>query len=82
MSDFTVPLEPVQSGHPEAPGQLLPLVDDDLRRPATNRLAHEAPRQTLQPTPLVLEAYRRDGCRGQLTEPRALTYWADREVSA
>lgn len=44
---------------PRAAEQLLPLVYDELRRLAAQRLAHETPDQTLQPTDLVHEAYLR-----------------------
>jgi RNA polymerase sigma factor (TIGR02999 family) len=57
MSDVTVVLDAIQSGDPEAPAQLLPLVYEELRRLASHRLAHEAPGQTLEPTALVHEAY-------------------------
>src|SRR5262249_53183321 len=59
MSDVNLLLDAIQSGDPEAPAQLLPLVYDELRRLAAHRLAHEAPGQTLQPTALVHEAYLR-----------------------
>jgi RNA polymerase sigma factor (TIGR02999 family) len=59
MSDVTVLLDAIQSGDPEAPAQLLPLVYEELRRLAAHRLSHEAPGQTLQPTALVHEAYLR-----------------------
>jgi RNA polymerase sigma factor (TIGR02999 family) len=59
MSDVTVVLDAIQSGDPEAPAQLLPLVYEELRRLAAHRLAREAPGQTLQPTALVHEAYLR-----------------------
>jgi RNA polymerase sigma factor (TIGR02999 family) len=59
MSDVSVLLDAIQSGDPEAPAQLLPLVYEELRRLAAHRLAREAPGQTLQPTALVHEAYLR-----------------------
>jgi len=59
MSEVTVLLDAIQSGDPEAPAQLLPLVYEELRRLARHRLAHEAPGQALQPTDLVHEAYLR-----------------------
>jgi RNA polymerase sigma factor (TIGR02999 family) len=59
MSDVTVLLDAIQSGDPEAPAQLLPLVYQELRQLAKHRLSHEAPGQTLQPTALVHEAYLR-----------------------
>jgi RNA polymerase sigma factor (TIGR02999 family) len=59
MSQVTIVLDAIQSGDPEAPAQLLPLVYEELRQLARHRLAHEAPGQTLQPTALVHEAYLR-----------------------
>jgi RNA polymerase sigma factor (TIGR02999 family) len=59
MSNVTVLLDAIQSGDPDAPGQLLPLVYEELRSLARRRLAHEAPGQTLQATALVHEAYLR-----------------------
>ncbi len=52
-------LEAIGRGDPGAPGLLLPLVYDELRRLAAARLAREQPGQTLQPTALVHEAYLR-----------------------
>jgi len=59
MADVTVIIDAIQSGDPDAPAQLLPLVYDELRRLAARRLAQEPPGQTLQPTALVHEAYLR-----------------------
>jgi RNA polymerase sigma factor (TIGR02999 family) len=59
MSDVTRILAAIDQGDPHAAGQLLPLVYDELRRLAAQKLAHEAPGQTLQPTALVHEAYLR-----------------------
>jgi RNA polymerase sigma factor (TIGR02999 family) len=59
MSNLSLVLDAIQSGDPEAPAQLLPLVYEELHRLATHRLGHEAPGQTLQPTALVHEAYLR-----------------------
>jgi RNA polymerase sigma factor (TIGR02999 family) len=59
MSDVTEILDAAARGEPDAAGQLLPLVYDELRRLAAQKLAHEAPGQTLQPTALVHEAYLR-----------------------
>ena len=47
------------SGKPKPACELLPLVYDELRRLAAQRLAREAPGQTLQATALVHEAYLR-----------------------
>jgi RNA polymerase sigma factor (TIGR02999 family) len=64
MSDVTRLLDAAAAGDPHAAGQLLPLVYDELRRLAGQRLAHERPGQTLQPTALVHEAYLRLVGRG------------------
>src|SRR5262245_6450309 len=56
MSDVSTLLDAVRSGDAGAPTELLPLVYDELRRLAAQRLSHEAPGQTLQPTALVHEA--------------------------
>ncbi len=49
----------IEQGQPQAAEQLLPLVDEELRRLAAQKLAQEKPGQTLQPTALVHEAYLR-----------------------
>lgn len=59
MSDVTQLLSAIDSGDPHAAEQLLPLVYDELRRLATQKLAHEKPGQTLQATALVHEAFLR-----------------------
>ncbi len=59
MSDVTQILSRIESGDPTAAAQLLPLVYDELRKLATQRLAREKPGQTLQATALVHEAYLR-----------------------
>jgi RNA polymerase sigma factor (TIGR02999 family) len=57
MSDVTRILSAIEQGDPRAAEQLLPLVYDELRKLAAQRLAKEAPGQTLQATALVHEAY-------------------------
>jgi RNA polymerase sigma factor (TIGR02999 family) len=52
-------LAAIDQGDPQAAEQLLPLVYSELRRLAAQKLAHEAPGQTLQATALVHEAYLR-----------------------
>ena len=52
------PQRPGSEGYGAA-GQLSPLVHDELRRLAAQKLAQERPGQTLQPTALVHEAYLR-----------------------
>jgi len=59
MSDVTRILSAIEQGDPSAADQLLPLVYDELRRLAAERLAHEKPGQTLEATALVHEAYLR-----------------------
>src|SRR5690242_7146824 len=59
MSEVTRILSAINQGDPHAASQLLPLVYDELRKLAAQRLAHETPGQTLQPTALVHEAYLR-----------------------
>ena len=59
MNHVTQALDAVVRGEPEAAGRLLPLVYDELRRLAAQKLAHEKPGQTLQATALVHEAYLR-----------------------
>src|SRR5579859_6697732 len=57
MSEVTRILAAVEGGDPHAAEQLLPLVYEELRKLAAQRLAGEKPGQTLQPTALVHEAY-------------------------
>src|SRR3954462_13797659 len=59
MSDVTQILAAIEQGDPHAAGQLLPLVYEELRKLAAQKLAQEAPGQTLQATALVHEAYLR-----------------------
>jgi RNA polymerase sigma factor (TIGR02999 family) len=59
MSDVTRILSAIEQGEPHAADQLLPLVYDELRRLAAQKLAHEKPGQTLSATALVHEAYLR-----------------------
>jgi len=57
MSDVTRILSAIDQGDPRAAEQLLPLVYGELRKLAAQKLAQEAPGQTLQATALVHEAY-------------------------
>jgi RNA polymerase sigma factor (TIGR02999 family) len=59
MSDVTRILHAIEQGDRHASGQLLPLVYDELRRLAAQKMAREAPGQTLDATALVHEAYLR-----------------------
>jgi len=57
MSEVTRILSAIEQGDPHAAAQLLPLVYDELRALAAQRLGREKPGQTLQATALVHEAY-------------------------
>jgi RNA polymerase sigma factor (TIGR02999 family) len=59
LSDVTRILTAIEQGDPQAAAQLLPLVYEELRQLAAQKLAHEKPGQTLQATALVHEAYLR-----------------------
>jgi RNA polymerase sigma factor (TIGR02999 family) len=59
MNELTKVLRTLEQGDPHAADRILPLVYDELRRLAAQRLARECPGQTLQPTALVHEAYLR-----------------------
>jgi RNA polymerase sigma factor (TIGR02999 family) len=71
MNEVTRILSAVEQGDPHAAEQLLPLVYDELRRLAAQKLAHEKPGQTLQATALVHEAYLR------LVGPAEAHRWKD-----
>lgn len=59
MTDVTQILSQIEQGESSAAKQLLPLVYDELRKLALQRMAHENPGLTLQATALVHEAYLR-----------------------
>jgi RNA polymerase sigma factor (TIGR02999 family) len=59
MSQVTCILSAIEQGDPSAAAQLLPLVYDELRRLAAQKLAREKPGHTLEATALVHEAYLR-----------------------
>jgi RNA polymerase sigma factor (TIGR02999 family) len=59
MSEVTRILSAIEQGEPHAAEQLLPLIYDELRRLAAEKMAQERPGQTLQATALVHEAYLR-----------------------
>jgi RNA polymerase sigma factor (TIGR02999 family) len=72
MSDVTRILSAIEHGEPHAAEQLLPLVYDELRRLAAQKLARENPGQTLQATALVHEAYLR------LVDVEKVQHWDSR----
>src|SRR5215469_3050536 len=82
MSEVTRILSAVEQGDPQAASQLLPLVYDELRKLAAQRLAHETPGQTLQATALVHEAYLRlvDGEQTQRWDSRGHFFAAAAEA--
>ena len=59
MPDVTQILHQIESGDPSAAENLLPLVYEELRRLAAQKMAHEKPGQTLQATALVHDAWLR-----------------------
>ncbi len=65
VSEATRILEAVQQGDPHAADQLLPVVYDELRKLAAQKMANEAGGHTLQPTALVHEAWLRLGGEAQ-----------------
>jgi RNA polymerase sigma factor (TIGR02999 family) len=61
VSELTVILQRLDQGDPRAASELLPLVYEELRKLAAQRMARESPGQTLQATALVHEAWLRLG---------------------
>lgn len=57
MSDVTRILNAIEGGDTRAADELLPLIYEELRLLAAQKLSHEPPGQTLQATALVHEAY-------------------------
>jgi RNA polymerase sigma factor (TIGR02999 family) len=72
MSDVTRVLSAIEQGDPHAAEQLLPLVYDELRKLAAQKLAQEKPGQTLEATALVHEAYLR------LVDAKKSQHWNSR----
>lgn len=61
MSELTVILQRIDAGDPKSASELLPLVYEELRKLAAQKMARENPGQTLQATALVHEAWLRLG---------------------
>jgi len=59
MTEVTRILSAIEQGDPHAADQLLPLVYDELRKLAAQKIAQEKPGQTLEATALVHDAYMR-----------------------
>jgi RNA polymerase sigma factor (TIGR02999 family) len=82
MSEVTRVLSAIEQGDPRAAEQLLPLVYDELRKMAAQRLSNEKPGQTLQATALVHEAYLRlvDGAESRQWNSRGHFFAAAAEA--
>jgi RNA polymerase sigma factor (TIGR02999 family) len=72
MSEVTRILSAIEQGDAHAAEQLLPLVYDELRKLAAERMANERPGQTLEATALVHEAYLR------LVDGKPAQHWNSR----
>src|SRR5436309_2840420 len=72
MADVTRILSAIEQGDPHAAAELLPLVYDELRKLAAQKLAQEKPGQTLEATGLVHEAYLR------LVDVKKALHWESR----
>src|ERR1700694_2279046 len=77
MSDVTRILSAIEQGDLRAAEQLLPLVYDELRKLAAEKMAQEKPGQTLQATALVPAAYLGLVAGGDASAPRA-SHWDSR----
>jgi RNA polymerase sigma factor (TIGR02999 family) len=81
VSELICTLSGIQKGNPKASEELLPLVYEELRRMASQKMAHEAPGHTLQPTALVHEAWLRlTGGRNQPWDNRGHFFAAAAEA--
>lgn len=72
MSDVAQILSAIEQGDLHAAEQLLPLLYDELRKLAAQKLGQESPGQTLQATALVHEAYIR------LVDTEKVQHWNSR----
>lgn len=72
MTDVTQILHQIESGDSTAAEKLLPLVYEELRRLAAQKMANESPDHTLQATALVHEAYVR------LVDVEQVQHWDSR----
>jgi len=81
MSDVTRILQAIEQGDTKATDELLPIVYEELRLLAAQKLAREPPGQTLQATALVHEAYLRLlGDEGQTWQNRGHFFGAAAEA--
>jgi len=72
MTNVTQILNAMERGEKQAASELLPLVYDELRKLAAQKLAKEKVGQTIQPTALVHDAYLR------LVQSDSLERWENR----
>jgi RNA polymerase sigma factor (TIGR02999 family) len=72
MSEVTRILSAIEQGDPHAAEELLPLVYNELRKLAAEKMANEQPGQTLEATALVHEAYVR------LVDVKQAQHWNSR----
>ena len=77
MNEVTQILQAIERGDRQASSQLLPLVYEELRRLAAQKLAREPAGQTLAPTALVHEAYLRLVAGGNPSEAEATSSTAE-----
>jgi RNA polymerase sigma factor (TIGR02999 family) len=82
MSEVTRILSALDQGDPQAAAQLLPLVYEELRKLAAQKLALEKPGQTLQATALVHETYLRLVASGAASLPREQSWNSRRHFFA
>ena len=75
MTDVTRILSSIEQGDTHAAEQLLPLVYEELRKLAAQKMVQEAPGQTLQATALVHEAYIR------LVDREKVRHWDSGEAT-
>ena len=82
MNDMTRILSSIEQDGPAAASKLLPLVYDELRKLASQRMSNERGNHTLQPTALVHEAYMRlvDGAQQQQWNTRGHFFAAAAEA--
>ena len=80
MDDLTLLLNRLSTEHKVSADQLLPLVYEDLRRVAAQKMAQETPGQTLQATALLHEAWIRVGGEEQSWENRTHFFVAAAEA--
>ena len=90
MTDVTRIINAIEQGDAKAADDLLPLVYEELRRLAAQKMSHESPGQTLQATALVHEAYIRLLSRPELERPdsflccrcRSYAAYSDRQCTS